>query len=118
MARLDYVERRGMEVVWTDKIAPAMRAAYLWTDDGQSSQAVEEAAFATECSDLLAQTPEITKRRLALEAARLSELDFVLLLRDQFDGLYLKTNPDGSLRAQTTDVRVVKAVYRALKDGV
>jgi len=95
-----------------------MQSAYLWSADGQSIGALEEAALEDECRVALSLTSEHTKRLLTIEAKRLSELDFALLLRDRFDGLYLRKNPDGTLRSRPGDVRLLKAVYRSLRARV
>jgi hypothetical protein len=46
LERSDSVERQGTSVLWTDKIAPAMREIFAWTADGRSQEEVAEAAFA------------------------------------------------------------------------
>jgi hypothetical protein len=46
----------------------------------------------------LGRTPEHTRRLLAAEAKRTSELEFALLLKDRFDGLYWRKNPTGRYR--------------------
>ncbi len=33
LVRTGYMIRSGADVIWTDKIAKAMRAAYLWDED-------------------------------------------------------------------------------------
>jgi hypothetical protein len=115
LIRFGFAERCGSQARWTNKIAPAMRYACVWEDDGRNSSDVAAQATAAECAALLAQTPDLTKRVLAQEAPRLSEMDFVLLLRDEFDGLYLKKNPDGSRRPEPAPALVIRAIYRALR---
>lgn len=115
LVRLGYLERLGDAVLWADKIAPEMRQASLWQEDGQSNRSVTDANLAAECEAALDSTPEHTKLLLAREAMRMSELDFAILLKDRFDGLFWSKNPDGTARPRPGDVRLVKAVYRSLK---
>lgn len=117
LARLGYVERRGLEVAWRDKIGEAMENALLWQADGQTRREVEEAALAVDCAAVLAATPELLRNRLRKEAKRLSMLDFVHLLGTRYEGLYLKTNPDGSDRVPEGDGRILMEVYKALRNG-
>lgn len=102
-------------VLWTNKMAGSMQDTYLWNADGQSIEAVAQDAFKDECAVALNLTPEHTRRLLAAEAKRMSEFDFLLLLKDRFDGLYFKKDPDGALRSRPGDVRLLKAVYRSLR---
>lgn len=116
LERLGYLERRGREVLWTDKMAPTMQAAWLWQEDGRSRHSVEEEALEQECAAALAATPAFTKWRLRRAARRSSELDFATILRDRFGGLYWTKNPDGSPRPSSS-VALLKAVRRALRQG-
>jgi hypothetical protein len=59
-------------------------------------------------------TPGDAKRLLAQEAKRLSEIDFRALLRDPFDELYWRKNPDGTPRCRT-DLWLSKRVYEFLR---
>lgn len=115
LERLGYLERLGDEVLWTDRIAPAMHRRLIWNASSQSIAKEMAGLLASECNSILAQTPDFTRRLLEQEAKRLSELDFVLLLRDRFEGLYLSKNPDGSLRPHR-NIALVQAIYRSLKD--
>jgi len=115
LERSGYVERLGPAMIWTDKIAPAMQAAYFWNADVQSLAAVNEVNHTAECLAALDLTPEHTKRLLEIEAKRLSELDFAKLLRDRFDGLFWSKNPDGSARPSPSNATLVKSVYRTLR---
>ena len=107
LERLGYVVRDGSAVRWTDKMAPAMKAENLW----QADDAAEEE---TELAAALAATPEHTRRVLAAEAKRLSELEFMGVLMDRFDGLYRTTNPDGTPRPQG-GLLLMREVYKYLR---
>ena len=115
LERMGYIARQDAAVRWTDKIAPAMQRAGLWRADGQSVQAVAAAALKDEVAGALGATPEHTRRLLVAEARRASELEFAYVLRDRFAGLYWTTNPDGTLRPQSGDLGLAKAVYRCLR---
>lgn len=114
LERLGYIEAQGQEACWTDKIAPAMQAAWLWDEMGRSRQAVEEERLAKESAAALAAVSAFTRWRLRRAARRKSELDFAILLRDRFGGLFWTKNPDGSRRPDSS-VALVQAVYRALR---
>lgn len=115
LAHCGYMGHLGEGVLWTDQIGPAMQSAYLWERDNQSSETVAEAKLKKECLAALELTPEPTKRALAKEALRLSELDFAILLRDKFDGLYWGKNPDGTPRPDPGDIRFLKVMYKSLR---
>jgi hypothetical protein len=93
LERAGYVARISHRGQWAEKISPAMQAAGLWREDGQSNEDIGEAALAAEIKAALGATPEHTLRVLAQEARRLSELDFVKLIKERFDGLYWTRNP-------------------------
>jgi hypothetical protein len=114
LERLGYIETQGREACWTDKITPAMRAAWLWDETGRSRQAVEEERLAKETAAALAAVPAFTRWRLRRAARRKSELDFATFLRDRFNGLCWTKNPDGRLRPDSS-VTLLKAVYRELR---
>ncbi len=114
LVRQGYMEQRGPEVHWTDKVGPVMQAAYLWQEDGLSRRTAHKTALEKECAAALAATSGFTKWRLRRAARRCSELDFATLLRDRFNGLYWTKNPDSTPRPGSS-VALLKAVYRALR---
>jgi hypothetical protein len=116
LARVGYLERTGGTVVWTERIAPAMHQRLLWNDCSRPIMATETDRLASECAEVLAQTPELTRRLLTKEAKRLSELDFAALLRDRFEGLYWSRNPDGTQRSRK-NAMLVQAVYLTLRES-
>ncbi len=62
------------------------------------------------------QTPEFTRRLLAKEAKSLSQLDFAILLKDRFEGLYWSKNPRRHpALVQELDAR--QAIYLALRQA-
>jgi hypothetical protein len=115
LANLGFVDHVPPQASWTDKVSIAMQSAFLWNADGQSTVTIARNGLREECDAVLNSMPEFTKRRLAQEAKRLSELDFVMLLRDNYDGLYFKKNPDGTPRERSGNVELLKAIYRALR---
>lgn len=114
LERLGYIETNGQEARWTDKIAPAMQAAWLWDEEGRSRQAVEEERIARESATALAAISGFTRWRLRRAARRKSELDFAVFLRDRCGGLFLSKNADGSRRLDSS-VALLKSVYRTLR---
>lgn len=118
LEKTDYLKTTGSQVIWTKKIAPFMQQSGLWERDGRPSDAVRRELVSKKCDALLKNTPEMTVRILQRKAQNSSELDFVVLLREQFDGLYIRKYPDGTERTGLSDpveILVVKEIYRKLR---
>ena len=114
LANMGYLERRDSNFIWTDKITPAMEANYFWNESGSNNDDVQKKDITQECIRLLDQTPKHTKLVLAKEAKQLSQLKFMLLLHDQFDGLFMSKNPDGTKRLDVSDTRLVFEIQEHL----
>ena len=115
LERTGHIRRSGSTVEWMEKIAPVMQQAREWNADSQSCAAIHEENLFTECRAALDATPEMTRKLLAREAKQNSELGFVMILRDRFDGLYVKKGPDGTDWSKPYDIRLIKAIYKALR---
>ncbi|MFK7814934.1 MAG: hypothetical protein AB8B92_01220 [Gammaproteobacteria bacterium] len=114
LVNMGYLERHGSNVMWTDKISIAMKNNYFW-DEGGSSSDLQQENIEQECIRLLDQIPEHTKLVLAKEAKQLSQLKFMLLLHDQFNGLFMSKNPDGSKRSDISNPQLVFAIQDYLR---
>ncbi|WP_442754447.1 hypothetical protein ACNHKD_15850 [Methylocystis sp. JAN1] len=121
LAAAGYARSDSGGFLWTEKIVPAMRRACDsgWNDD-------EEAADQTlkqECETQLALVPELTKARLAKAAKGTSFINFSILLRDEFDGLFLTKFPDESGQERKErlgdmfDVILLSTIYEHLRSG-
>lgn len=106
-----YMERRGLTVIWTDKITLAMYEAYIWMDE-PPPDAPE--SYWDDVKAVLETMPEDVKTLLAPEAKRLSEIDFTAFLRDQFDEIYWRKYLDGTPRPRSNS-NLSKAVYHFLR---
>ena len=120
LKKVGYLKEIDSKVIWTEKIAPIMQQAHLWERDGRSSEAVRKELISEKSDSLLKDTPEMTIRILRREAKHSSELDFVVLLRDQFDGLFIRKNPGGTERtgqSDPLDILAIKEIYRKLRSS-
>lgn len=61
LAVAGFAEGSDNDLLWTDKIAPAMRAIYAWTDGGQSTSVIREEGLAAEAEEAWQLMPEYIK---------------------------------------------------------
>lgn len=81
-----YAEKVGDDYRWTDRMGPAMRECYLWTEDLQDLKTVHAAELLREAEAALAGMPDLLRARLARSAWRDSEFDFVREVARHWDG--------------------------------
>lgn len=84
LVKTGYVEANGTLVRWTDKCCPAMQAIYLWNEEGENCQDIEEREVFEIVDRLLATLPAATVARMREYAAKGDYLDFIGGLKDQF----------------------------------
>lgn len=78
LARTGYAERKEWSFRWTDKIAPAMRESYLWTDENQSIDAIERQSLEDDAMAAWTTMPDTMKQ--ALRSGRTSFMGLVRML--------------------------------------
>lgn len=93
LAHHGYAERNGEMFRWTEAIGPAMRAWYLWTDDGQPLADAETARLDEESRLAWSSMPDTLKRAIKLNRISFNDLVKALALGWR----------DGQWRAYTTD---------------
>lgn len=86
-----YVERVGDKVKWTNKIAPHMRATYVWTEDGVS----EEEQYEAEIEEIW-QTMPPKFRKTFFSSNRVDVISLgVMISRFWYDGKWQDIDRDG-----------------------
>lgn len=108
LARYGYAERDGSALRWTDKIGPAMRAGYCWTDQNQSVQATERMEQDAECDLIWSTMPDTLKQ--AIKSKRISFFDLVKALALGWkDGEWraFKSDDPFELTGQTTLAQLI-----------
>lgn len=93
LTRLGYAERNRGTFRWTEKIAPAMRAGYLWNEEGFPFWEAEEAEQQAECELIWATMPDTLKHSLKTGAVGLWDLVKILALGWR-DGQWHTYEPD------------------------
>lgn len=80
LARTGYAEKAEDQFRWVEKIAPAMKAAYIWDENSASFSETDEEAVETNAQLAWQTMPEILKKRLRSGQAGVRELTKILAL--------------------------------------
>ena len=105
LLRSGYLTKVGHAVRWTERIAQIMQRAYLWNNETQVYEELNGHKASQNSIAAIHSTPKLVQKRIARDSRGMSELEFVSLLRDKYDGLYI--------RKDTVSIRALKAIYSA-----
>lgn len=115
LTRLGYLEMVGESVRWTDKVQAMMQKLGFWDEKGRDFDSLYNEWLQESAVLLLDATPQLLRQRLRKMARKMDHVEFAVLLRDQFDGLYCKSNPDGTLRSKSEqDTRLPFLIHKLL----
>lgn len=108
-----YMEQcEGGVVCWSEKITPHMCNCYLWQ---RPSSYMDFEAVEALSKEALSLVPEEKRNRLHELASKHQERDFILILKQQFGGLFITHDPDGTPRPWPGDLRLARLVRYQLR---
>jgi hypothetical protein len=89
LVRLGYARREPNGFQWTDQIAPIMRAAYFWTEDGESLTTLDKERAAQLTEAMWRAIPVWRRHYLARWIIGRSEMDLFIYLFRRWNGTRL-----------------------------
>lgn len=114
LERLGYVERRRESIIWTDRIAPAMRNRQLWGSEDLpiNLEANLRLIIATQA---LSRLSDADRSAAEKKANHMTKEEFALFSQLEFDELWFR-NPDGRRKSVRDADALIEAVYAILTD--
>lgn len=97
LSKCGYAQHRTGAFRWTEKIGPAMRSSYLWTEDNRSTTTLRREHLMAECEAVWQAMPDTLRRAITTKRITLLELTAVLA-RGWKNGQWRSFNRDEPVR--------------------